>query len=64
MADIVKLTVFVTDIGYGDDVWRARRAFFTGDFPASTLVQVSALADPKMMVEIEAIAHIGVSMRT
>jgi 2-iminobutanoate/2-iminopropanoate deaminase len=59
MADIVKLTIFVTDISRGEDVWRARREFFTGDFPASTLVQVAALAQPAMKVEIEAIAHPG-----
>ena len=34
-------------------------AFFTGNFPASTLVQVAALADPSLKVEIEAVAHIG-----
>jgi enamine deaminase RidA (YjgF/YER057c/UK114 family) len=39
-------------------VWAARREFFTGDFPASTLVEVSALATPELLVEIEAIAHI------
>src|ERR1700733_4808679 len=38
MADVVKVTIFVTDIGRREDVWRARREFFTGDFPASTLV--------------------------
>jgi enamine deaminase RidA (YjgF/YER057c/UK114 family) len=40
-------------------VWRARREFFTGNFPASTLVQVAALADPSLKVEIDAVAHIG-----
>ena len=59
MADVVKLTIFVTDIGRREEVWRARREFFTGDFPVSSLVQVSALAHPTMKVEIEAIAHIG-----
>jgi 2-iminobutanoate/2-iminopropanoate deaminase len=59
MADVVKVTIFVTDIGQRDKVWRARREFFTGDFPASTLVQIAALAEPSLKVEIEAIAHIG-----
>jgi enamine deaminase RidA (YjgF/YER057c/UK114 family) len=40
-------------------VWRARQEFFKGDFPASTLVQVAALGTPEVLVEIEAIAHIG-----
>jgi enamine deaminase RidA (YjgF/YER057c/UK114 family) len=61
MGDVVKLTVFVTDIARREDVWRARREFFTGDFPASTLVEVSALAHPTMKVEIEAVAHLGAS---
>ena len=59
MADVVKVTIFVTDISQRDKVWRARREFFTGDFPASTLVQVAALAEPSLKVEIEAVAHIG-----
>jgi enamine deaminase RidA (YjgF/YER057c/UK114 family) len=42
-------------------VWEARREFFTGNFPASTLVQVAALADPSLKVEIDAVAHIGAS---
>src|SRR3954469_2360393 len=61
MADIVTVTIFVTDIAQREKVWQARREFFTGDFPASTLVQVAALADPSLKVEIEAVAHIGAS---
>jgi 2-iminobutanoate/2-iminopropanoate deaminase len=59
MADVMKVTIFVTDIKQREKVWRARREFFTGNFPASTLVQVAALADPALKVEIEAVAHIG-----
>jgi 2-iminobutanoate/2-iminopropanoate deaminase len=61
MADVVKVTIFVTDITRRERVWRAREEVFTGDFPASTLVQVAALAEPGINVEIEAIAHIGAS---
>ena len=61
MADIVKVTIFVTDITQRERVWQARREFFTGNFPASTLVQVAALANPSLKVEIEAVAHIGAS---
>ncbi len=59
MADIVKVNIFVTDIDQRQEVWRARREFFTGDFPVSTLVEVSALALPEMEVEIEAVAILG-----
>jgi 2-iminobutanoate/2-iminopropanoate deaminase len=61
MADITKVTIFVTDISRREQVWRARQEFFTGNFPCSTLVQVAALANPSLKVEIEAFAHIGAS---
>jgi 2-iminobutanoate/2-iminopropanoate deaminase len=63
MADVVKITVFVTNIKNNVKVWAARREFFTGNFPASTLVEVRALASPEILVEIEAIAHIGKGAR-
>lgn len=61
MDDIVKLLVFVTDIKQRDDVWRARAECFTGDFPSCSLVEVSALATPEVLVEIEAVAYLGCS---
>ena len=61
MSDVAKVTIYVTDIQHNTEVWRARREFFTGDFPASTLVEVSALAKPEVLVEIEAVAYIGSS---
>ena len=63
MADVVKITVYVTNIKNNVKVWAARREFFTGNFPASTLVEVRALASPEILVEIEAIAHIGKGAR-
>ena len=59
MADIVKVNVFVTDIGDREQVWRARREYFAGDFPVSTLLEVSKLAHPGMLVEIEAVGILG-----
>ena len=59
MEDIVKVNIFVTDITKREEVWRARREFFEGDFPVSTLVEVSALALPEMVVEIEAVGFLG-----
>jgi len=61
MGDVVKITIYVTDIGKNTEVWRARKEAFTGDFPASTLVEVSALAKPEILVEIEAVAYLGSS---
>jgi 2-iminobutanoate/2-iminopropanoate deaminase len=59
MSDIVKVTIFVTNIKNNTKVWKARAEFFKGNFPASTLVEVRALASPEILVEIEAVAHIG-----
>ena len=59
MADVVKVVIYVTDIKKREEVWRARREVFSGNFPVSTLVEVAALAMPELKVEIEAIAHIG-----
>jgi len=59
MADIVKVNIFVTDITKRKEVWRARAEFFSGNFPVSTLVEVSALALPDMVVEVEAVGFIG-----
>lgn len=63
MADVVKVVIYVTDITQREKVWRARREVFTGNFPVSTLVQVAALADPAIKVEIEAVAHLGAGAR-
>lgn len=59
MADIVKVNIFVTDITKRKEVWRARAEFFSGNFPVSTLVEVSALALPEMLVEVEAVGFIA-----
>jgi len=59
MADVVKVTIFVTNIKNNTKVWKARAEVFSGNFPASTLVQVAALASPEILVEIEAVAHLG-----
>jgi 2-iminobutanoate/2-iminopropanoate deaminase len=59
MDDVVKVTIFVTDIKRREEVWKARAEHFSGDFPCSTLVEVSALAQPELLVEVEAIAILG-----
>jgi 2-iminobutanoate/2-iminopropanoate deaminase len=61
MNDIVKMTGFITDIAKRDDYLRARRDFFTSDPPASTLVEVTALAAPGLMIEVEVMAIVGSS---
>jgi enamine deaminase RidA (YjgF/YER057c/UK114 family) len=59
MSDFTKLTIFVTRIHNNKQVWKARAEFFSGNFPACSLVEVSNLAAPNIYVEIEGIAHIG-----
>jgi enamine deaminase RidA (YjgF/YER057c/UK114 family) len=61
MNDIIQLNIFVTDIAQRKEVWRAREQFFSGDYPCSTLVEVSALATPALLVEINATGFIGAS---
>lgn len=61
MDDIVKMTIYVTRMAGNSRVWEARKQFFTGDFPACTLVEVSGLAKPEILVEIEATAIVGCS---
>ena len=56
MGNVIKLTNFVTDMKYRADLASVREEFFGRKGPASTLVQISALAFPYLMVEIEAIA--------
>ena len=56
MEDIVKVTVFITDMGLYDDIHEVRRRYFEEPFPASSMVEVSALIDPRLLIEIEAIA--------
>jgi len=59
MDDIVKVLIFVTDITRREEVWKARREVFSGDFPVSTLVEARALAAPDLLVEVEAIGVLG-----
>jgi enamine deaminase RidA (YjgF/YER057c/UK114 family) len=56
MANIVKFTTYVTDIRYRADLAPLREEFLGKKGPASTLVEISALAHPDWMIEIEAIA--------
>ena len=53
---VVKLGVFLTDIGRLRDYGRIRAELMPGPPPASTAVQVVALAVPRMMIEVEAFA--------
>ena len=57
-ADILKVTVYLTDVNDREKINPVRQEFFGDARPASTLIGVSALAIPGMKVEIEAIVGI------
>ena len=56
LKDVVRTRIYVTDISRLDEAARAHGEAFGEIRPASTMVQVTALAEPQMLVEIEAIA--------
>ncbi|MBA3388469.1 MAG: RidA family protein [Rubrobacter sp.] len=58
LRDIVKVTVFIRDMGDYDAIHEVRRRYFEEPYPASSMVEVSALIDPRLLVEIEAVAVI------
>ena len=60
-ADVLKVTVFLTQINDRAKINPVRQEYFGSARPASTLVEVSALAVPGMLIEIEAIAGIPAS---
>jgi enamine deaminase RidA (YjgF/YER057c/UK114 family) len=53
-ADVVRTRAYVTDISRADEVGRAHGELFGEVRPVMTMVEVSALIDPRMLVEIEA----------
>jgi 2-iminobutanoate/2-iminopropanoate deaminase len=60
LQNLVTMTVFIKDPRYGDQFVKLRREMFPGGkFPASTLVTISGLAQPGMLVEIQGVAVIG-----
>jgi 2-iminobutanoate/2-iminopropanoate deaminase len=58
MSDVVWTTVYTTDIREFKQIVAAREEFFRDNLPTSTMVEVSHLADPGLMVEITVIAAI------
>ncbi|MEO1146733.1 MAG: RidA family protein [Cyanobacteria bacterium J06638_22] len=53
LADVVRTRVYITDMRQWEQATRAHHEFFSTVRPANTLVEVSALATPDMLVEIE-----------
>jgi reactive intermediate/imine deaminase len=55
LADVVKVTIFLTEMSHFPEIVELRRRNFTEPYPADTIVEVSGLYDPDAMIEIEAI---------
>ncbi len=56
LADVIQTRAYVTDITRADEVGRAHREAFGDTRPLMTMVQVDALIDPRMLIEIEVVA--------
>jgi len=59
LADMVTMTVFITDARYGDRFCELRCEVFGENFPASALITVAGLARPELLVEVQGIAVAG-----
>ena len=59
LREVVRTRIYVTNITHWREIGRAHAEFFGEVRPATTMVEVSRLIDPKMLVEIEAEAVIG-----
>lgn len=56
MSDVVRTRMFVTDISKWEEIGKAHGEFFREVQPAATMVEVKALIDPQLLVEIEVYA--------
>jgi enamine deaminase RidA (YjgF/YER057c/UK114 family) len=59
LGDVVRTRLYVTDVSMADDVGRAHGECFRNIRPACTLIEVSALISPELLVEIEATAIVS-----
>ena len=58
LADVVQTRIYVTDIARWEEIGRVHGDVFGDIRPVTAMVEVSALIDPRMLVEIEAVAYV------
>lgn len=58
LKNVIKVTIFLTDMGYFDRIVELRGRWFTAPYPADTIVEVSSLYSLDAMIEIEGIAAV------
>jgi 2-iminobutanoate/2-iminopropanoate deaminase len=56
LAQVVKVTIYLTDMQHFPEIVALRERYFTAPYPADTIVEVRSLALPELMIEIEATA--------
>lgn len=59
LAQVVRTRIYVTDVSRAEEIGRVHGERFGAHPPASSMVGVGALLDPRMLVEIEAMAYVG-----
>jgi reactive intermediate/imine deaminase len=59
LADVVKVTIYLTDMANFPKIVELRGKWFTEPYPADTIVEVASLALPELEIEIEAIGVVG-----
>lgn len=57
LSDVVRTRMFVTDMTRWQEYGRAHGAAFGEAMPATSMIGVAALVDPRMLVEVEAVAY-------
>src|ERR1700704_2606461 len=59
LGEMGQMTVFITDVRYGDRLTQIRREIFGDNFPGSALITITGLANPDAKIEIQGVAVIG-----